>query len=73
MSNPTPNRKLKRKRHVCDLTQQELADRAHCGRSSISRIETGDRRPSRRLAAIIAGALDTPVEELFPGLRRPLR
>jgi DNA-binding CsgD family transcriptional regulator/transcriptional regulator with XRE-family HTH domain len=48
---------LRRRRKALDLTQAELAARAGCVLTTIKKIETGTRQPSRRLAERLADAL----------------
>src|SRR5215213_11986820 len=48
---------LRRRRRMLDLTQAELAVRAGCVLTTIKKIETGTRVPSRRLAMLLADAL----------------
>lgn len=48
---------LKRRRVALDLTQAELAQRAGCSVAGLRKIETGERRPSKQLAALLADAL----------------
>lgn len=54
---------VKRRRQSLDLTQAELADRAGCSVFALRKIETGERRPSKQLAALLAGALEIPPAE----------
>ena len=54
---------LRRRRKALDLTQEALADRVACSVFSIRKIESEERRPSRRLAERIAIALAIPLEE----------
>ncbi len=60
---------LRRRRKALDITQEELADRVGCARSTIRMIEGGERRPSRQLAALIAEHLRIPEEERQTFLR----
>ncbi len=53
---------LKRRRKLLDLTQFELADRAACSVFTLRKIEAGERRPSKQLAATLAGSLEIPPE-----------
>ncbi len=54
---------LKRRRQSLDLTQAELAARAGCSIFALRKIEAGERRPSKELAGLLAGALEiTPAE-----------
>lgn len=48
---------LKRRRRQLDLTQQQLADCAACSAVTIRKFETGERRPSRELAELLADCL----------------
>ncbi|MGW8251297.1 MAG: helix-turn-helix domain-containing protein, partial [Anaerolineales bacterium] len=54
---------LKRRRKALDLTQDELAQRVGCSVGAIRKIETGDRRPSKQLAGLLANALEIPDED----------
>src|SRR5947209_7985807 len=54
---------LKQRRRQLDFTQAALAARAHCSAESIKKIEAGDQRPSRELAALLADALAVPAHE----------
>lgn len=60
---------LRRRRKALDITQEELADRVGCARSTIRMIEGGERRPSRQLAALIAEHLRIPEDEREAFLR----
>ena len=51
---------VRQRRHILDLTQQELADQAGCARISLRRIEAGTLKPSRELAGILLERLGTP-------------
>jgi predicted ATPase/DNA-binding XRE family transcriptional regulator len=51
-----------RHRKSLDLTQRDLAQQASCALATIKKIETGERKPSRELAAIMADALQIPAE-----------
>ena len=53
---------LKRRRQQLDLTQEQLAQRASCSVFAIRKIESGERRPSRQLAELLAKALEIPAE-----------
>src|SRR5215208_1980475 len=48
---------LRRRRKALDLTQAELAARAGCVLTTIKKIETGARQPSRQLLERLAAAL----------------
>jgi predicted ATPase/transcriptional regulator with XRE-family HTH domain len=54
---------LKRRRKALDLTQDELAQRAGCSVGALRKIEGGERRPSKQLAELLAGALEIPSED----------
>jgi predicted ATPase/DNA-binding CsgD family transcriptional regulator/transcriptional regulator with XRE-family HTH domain len=54
---------LRRRRKALDLTQAELASRAGCVLTTIKKLETGARQPSRQLAARLADALALPGDE----------
>lgn len=54
---------LQRRRKVLDLTQAELAQLAGCSVFAVRKIESGERRPSKQLAELLAQALDIPAEE----------
>jgi predicted ATPase/DNA-binding XRE family transcriptional regulator len=54
------NEWLKRRRKALDMTQDELAARAGCSVSALRKIEHGERRPSKQLAALLAKALEIP-------------
>jgi len=55
---------LKRRRQSLDLTQGELAARAGCSVFALRKIESGERRPSKQLAGLLAGALEIDKGEL---------
>lgn len=48
-----------------EMTQQELADRAHCTRQTIIALEQGKYVPSLALAFRIARVFSVPLEEVF--------
>jgi putative transcriptional regulator len=48
-----------------EMTQQELADRAHVSRQTIVAIEKGNYSPSLELAFRLAHIFNTPLEEVF--------
>ncbi len=54
---------LRRRRKALDLTQEALADRVACSVFSIRKLESDERRPSRRLAERLAVTLAIPAEE----------
>jgi predicted ATPase/transcriptional regulator with XRE-family HTH domain len=49
---------LKRRRKTLGLTQLEVADRVGCSEITIRMLETGQRRPSRQLATLLARLLE---------------
>jgi transcriptional regulator with XRE-family HTH domain len=49
---------LARYRNQRGIGQQDLAEMAHCSRSMIAQIETGDRLPSSELLSTMSNALD---------------
>ena len=51
---------LKLRRKALDLTQDELAKRVGCSLGAIRKIESGERRPSKQLAGLLAKALEIP-------------
>lgn len=63
---------VRRQRKALDITQEELADRVGCARSTIRMIEGGERRPSRQLVALLADRLGIAEEarEAFLRLAR---
>ena len=48
-----------------EMSQQQLAEKAHVSRQTIIAIESGDYNPSVKLALLLARILNTTVEELF--------
>ena len=54
---------IKRRRKALDLTQNELARRAGCSVFALRKIESGERRPSKQLAELLAASLDISPEE----------
>ncbi len=57
------NEWLKHRRQRLDLTQAELAARVGCSIFALRKIETGERRPSKQLAGLLATALEIPPAE----------
>ncbi len=55
---------LRRRRKALDLTQEALAKHVSCSGFSIRKIESDERRPSRRLAERLALALAIPEHQL---------
>ncbi len=60
------NTKLKNVRQKNGLTQEELAKKANITTRNYQRIEKGVQDPKTTTAILIAQALQTTVEELFP-------
>jgi len=54
---------LKQRRSSLGLTQDRLAQLAHCSPATIRKIESGLRRPSKDIAALLATHLDIPTDE----------
>jgi len=46
-----------------DLTQEELAQRVGCSKFALRKIESGERKPSKQLAGLLAKALEIPPDE----------
>jgi predicted ATPase/DNA-binding XRE family transcriptional regulator len=51
---------VRQRRHILDLTQQELADQVGCARITLRRIESGALKPSKGLAQILLEKLGAP-------------
>jgi predicted ATPase/transcriptional regulator with XRE-family HTH domain len=66
---------LRRRRRALDLTQAELARRVSCSLSTIVKIESDQRRPSRQVAELLAQHLSIPENQvgLFLKVARGLR
>lgn len=54
---------LRQRRKALDLSRQDLAGRVACAVVTIEKIEAGERRPSRQVAAALAAALRIPESE----------
>lgn len=54
---------LQRRRKALDLTQADLAQCAGCSVFAVRKIESGDRRPSKQLAGLMADCLGIPHED----------
>jgi predicted ATPase/transcriptional regulator with XRE-family HTH domain len=54
---------VKTRRKTLDLTQEELAQRAGCSKFALRKIESGERRPSKQLAELLAGSLEITSED----------
>ena len=55
---------IRLRRKSLDLTQSDLADRVGCSLSTIRKIESDERRPSRQIAALLAENLGVSQEAL---------
>jgi predicted ATPase/DNA-binding XRE family transcriptional regulator len=66
---------IRRRRRALDLTQQELARRVNCSLSTIVKIESDQRRPSRQIAELLAQHLSVPENQvgLFLKVARGLK
>ncbi len=60
---------VRARRRQLDLTQAELGQRAGCSEAAIRKIEADERKPSRELAELLAGALHIPPAEREEFLR----
>jgi predicted ATPase/DNA-binding XRE family transcriptional regulator len=54
---------LRARRKEFGYTQEELADMVGCSPATIRKIESGDRRPSRQMAELLAEYLEVPQED----------
>jgi len=54
---------LQLRRKALDLTQNELATRVGCSVGALRKIESGDRKPSKQLAGLLAKALEISSED----------
>jgi len=63
---------IKNRRKSLDLTQAELAERAGCSVSTLRKYESGERRPSKQLAVLLASSLEIPEsdQDVFIGVAR---
>lgn len=57
---------LKNARKKARITQVEVANKAEISETSYQRIEYGTQQPSLKTALLIAEALNTTVEKIFP-------
>jgi predicted ATPase/transcriptional regulator with XRE-family HTH domain len=60
---------VKQRRRVLDLTQKELAQQAGCSVSALRKIESGERRPSKQLARLLAESLKISSEDQLTFIR----
>lgn len=58
--------KLKKQREKIGLTQKQVANKAGISENGYQNYEAGKRTPNVYTAQLIAQALQTTVEELFP-------
>ena len=68
LPNPTASRLtfgvwMKTQRKRLDLTQAALAQQIGCAAVTIKQIESGQRRPSRQIVALLTTALEIPAAE----------
>src|SRR5262245_3373585 len=54
---------LKQQRKTLDITQEDLSERIGCSIQAIRKIESGERRPSRQVAELLAECLRVPADE----------
>lgn len=54
---------VRRRRRALDLTQDDLARRVGCATITIQKLEAGERRPSRQIAALLATHLAIPADQ----------
>src|SRR5262245_2066731 len=54
---------LSARRHLLDLTQEELAQRVGCSVVTIRKLEADERRPSKQIAVRLAASLNIPDDE----------
>ena len=57
--------RIARQRRATGLTQAELAEKVGVQPETISRLETGKRRVSMEMLALLSGSLDIELHELF--------
>ena len=57
--------RLKKKRQLKDLTQEQLAAHGGVRRETIMRLEKAQYYPSLKLAIYISRAVGAPIEEIF--------
>lgn len=58
--------RIKVRRQLKNLSQEQLAAKVNCGRSTISKIETGKQEVEGSMLFAIAEALDTTADEFNP-------
>jgi transcriptional regulator with XRE-family HTH domain len=62
-------RRVRRRRHFLDFSQETLADRAGIHRTQISLYEHGERMPLTSTLIRLAGALEASTDQLLAGTR----
>lgn len=61
-------RRVRRRRHFLDYSQETLAERAGIHRTQISLYESGERMPLTATLVRLAAALDVSVDQLLVGI-----
>jgi transcriptional regulator with XRE-family HTH domain len=61
-------RRVRRRRHFLDLSQEAVAERAGIHRTQISLYEKGERMPLTATLVRLAAALDVSVDQLLVGI-----
>ena len=51
---------VRNRREALGLTRKALAQRIDCSMETVRKIESGERHPSRQIAALLADALSIP-------------
>ncbi len=54
---------LRQRRKALDLTREQLAQRVSCAVVTITKLEAGERRPSRQIAELLAEHLNIPTDQ----------
>lgn len=62
-------RRVRRRRHFLDISQETLAERAGIHRTVISRYENGEQMPLVATLVRLAGALEASTDQLLAGTR----
>lgn len=68
MSEPILKSRLRIRRVLADLTQEDLAQRVGVTRQTVGAIEKGEYAPSVALAIRLAKTLECAIEDLFEAL-----
>ncbi|MEM8683603.1 MAG: helix-turn-helix transcriptional regulator [Pseudomonadota bacterium] len=66
-------RMLKHQRKKLGLSREELAEKAECSASTISRLERKERGPSLEMVLKLSHGLDYPAEKLVKEIAREFR